>query len=272
MRKEKKGFVLYLDGIDTDRSVMDEIFCEEADQLLEQEVWNKNFALANETLKWMLLDKVTWLNDVFIESFQSKYKDVSISKLDEVSLLMKEAMSSYDEVAIYDIFHAAVLAEFGSFNSMVYLLDKAIFYCNGYFYPYKIFAHLEVKARYSNEYCLLANNLARLFTKHHVIVNPDAVKRLLDSAREKMCSDYEKLSLAFSYQIHGYPKEAEEILYPTVEYILDKIKSGGKEYQVVKSLIEDLDKVYDFESDDMCFTWKLELSNRLYGVFYENRD
>ncbi len=257
------------DDIDYDKFVRHEIFCEFADEMLEKEIYSKHFPLADKTLKWMLLDKVIWLSDEFIDSFQNKYSGVSVSKLDEVSLLMKEAVSYHDEESIYDIFNTAVVADFGSFRSKIYLLDKAIFYCQGYFYPYKIYSYVEKEVRYSIDYHLLADSLAAIFEKHNVI-NPDAIKTLLDSSREKMHSDYEKLSLAFSYQRNGYHKEAEEIFKSTIDFIIGKIKAGEKDYQAVRSLIIALGEDYDMEEDNSC-SWYLELTNRLYGAFYKLR-
>jgi len=154
---------------------------------------------------------------------------------------------------------------------MIYLLDKAIFYSKGYFYPYKIFSYVENEARYSADYRLLADSLAAMFEKYHVI-DPDAVKILLDKSKEKMHNDYEKLSLAFSYNRNGYYDEAKEIFYPTVKFISDKIKAEKKDYQSVRSLLISLDEEYDTDRDDKNFIWKLELSNKLYGAFYNDKD
>ena len=258
------------DHIDYDKFVRHEIFSELADKRIEEEIYRKIFPLADKILKWMLSDKVAWLNDQFIESFQSKYSDISLSKLDEVSLLMREAITYHDEESIYDIFNTAVIAEFGSFRSMIYLLNKAIFYCKGYFHPYKIFSYVEKEARYSVDYHLLADSLATMFEKYN-IVNQDAVKKLLDRSKEKMHRDYEKLSLAFSYQRNGYYEEAEQIFEPTIDLIVAKIKAGKKDYQAVRSLIISLEEDYDMEDDNSDF-WYQELTNRLYGAFYNDEN
>lgn len=125
--------------IDIDSLVRHEIFCEDADEIFFDEVYGQSFSLAEKTLKSLLLDKTEWLNEVLIENFQTKYRNLSVSKLDEVSLLMCEVVAINDEKCIYDIFMAAVHANFVSFRSMVYLLNKAIFYCQDYFYPHTKF-------------------------------------------------------------------------------------------------------------------------------------
>ena len=242
--------------------------CDVADEMMIDEVLERNFTLADETLKSLLLDKTEWLNEALIEDFQTKYRNISVSKLDEVSLLMCEAVAINDEKCIYDIFMAAVHAKFGSFRSMIYLFDKAIFYCQDYFYPYKVFSYIQKESRYSVDYHLLADSLAGMFNKYHV-VNPEAVKNLLDKSKEKMNSDYEKISLSFSYLGNGYLEEAEEIFKPTIDFMINEIKDGNISYQSVRSLIMALDEEYEPEND-IGHAWKLELSNKLYGVFYND--
>jgi hypothetical protein len=278
---------VYDDGIDIDQVVRHELFCEFADEMVQEEILKKSFPLAEKILAQMLIDKVVWLNDAFIDSYHNKYNGISINKEDQVSLLMKEAVACYDEQVVYDIFNTAIATEYFSFRSMIYLLNKAVFYSQGYFYPYKMFSYLKKKARYCVDYHLLADSLAVMFEKHHV-VNPDAVKRLLDSSREKMHSDYEKFSLAFSYQRNGYSKEAKEIFTSTIDAIVSEIREGKKAYQAVRSLIITLAEngdigdescfFCDLENDgsifagngrEVCFSWDVELVNRLYGAFYD---
>ncbi len=163
---------------------------------------------------------------------------------------------------------AAVHVKFGSFRSMIYLFDKAIFYCQDYFYPYKVFSYIQKESRYSVDYHLFADSLAEMFNKYH-IVNPEAVKNLLDKSKEKMNSDYEKISLSFSYLQNGYIEEAEEILKPTIDFMINEIKDGNISYQSVRSLIIALDEEYEPEND-IGHAWKLELSNKLYGAFYND--
>ncbi len=256
--------------IDIDSLVRHEIFCEDADEIFFDEVYGQSFSLADKTLKSLLLDKTEWLNEVLIENFQTKYTSLSVSKLDEVSLLMCEAVAINDEKCIYDIFMAAVHTNFVSFRSMVYLLEKATFYCQDYFYPYKIFSYMEKNTRYSVDYHLLANSLAGIFEKYH-IVNAEAVKNLLDKSKEKMNSHYEKISLSFSYLQNGYLKEAEEIFKPTIDLIVDEIKDGNISYQLVRSLIMALGEEYETEND-IGHSWELELSNKLYGAFYNDEN
>lgn len=244
--------------------------CDIADDWIFDEVYSRNFPLADETLKSLLLDKTEWLNEAFIENFQTKYRQLSVSKLDEVSLLMREAVANNDEKCIYDIFMAAVHEKFGSFRSMIYLFDKAIFYCQDYFYPYKIFSYIQKESRYSIDYHLLANSLAGMFNKYHV-VNPEEVKNLLDKSKEKMNSDYEKISLSFSYLRNGYLEEAEKIFKPTIDFMINKIKDANINYQSVRSLIIALDEEYE-TGDDISLTWKLELSNKLYGACYNDEN
>jgi hypothetical protein len=276
---------VYDDGIDIDQVVRHDFFCEFADEMVKEEILNKAFPLAEKTLVQMLIDKVAWLNDAFIDSYQNKYNGISISKVDQVSLLMKEAVTCYDDRSVYDIFNTVIDTEYFSFRSMIYLLNKAVFYAQSYLYPYKIFSHLEKKAHYSVDYHLLADSLAVMSAKHNV-VNPGAVKRLLDRSREKMYSDYEKLSLAFSYQRNGYSQEAKEIFESTIDVIVSEIQEGKKEYQAIRSLIlmlvengdigDESSFFCDLENDgsifigngrEVCFSWDVKLVKTLYGAF-----
>ena len=271
--------------MDIDKAVKHELFSEFVDEADKEEILNKVFPLAEKTLIKMLSDKVSWVSDAFIDSYQNKYEGISVSKIDQINLLMKEAAACYSDKAVYDIFNHAITAEYFSFRSMTYLLHKAVYYSQDYFYPCKIFSYLEKNPRSSVDYHLLADSLAAIFEKYDA-ADPDAVKKLLDCSRKKMHSDYEKLSLAFSYQRNGYSKEAEEVFESTIDVIVAEIQEGKKEYQVVRSLIitllENSDiadescffcalghdgSVFEGTGREVCHSWDIELVDRLYGAF-----
>jgi len=276
--------------MDTDKVVKHELFYEFADELDKEEILNKAFPLAEKTLIKMLSDKVSWVSNEFIDSYQNKYEGISVSKIDQISLLMKEAVACYGDKAVYDIFNHAITAEYFSFRSMTYLLHKAVYYSQDDFYPCKIFSYLEKKIRSSVDYHLLADSLAVIFEKYDA-ADPDAVKKLLDCSRKKMHSDHEKLSLAFSYQRNGYSKEAEEVFESAIDCIISEIRDGKKEYQAVRSLIITLvenddigdescffcdlehdGSVFEGTGREVCHSWDIELVNRLYGAFGNDKD
>jgi len=285
--KRKKEFAVHDDTVNIDKAARYGLLSEFADEIVKEKILNRSFHLAGKVLVQMLFDKVVWLNDEFIDNYQNKYNGISVNKVDQISLLMKEAVARYGDRSVYTIFNSAVTAEYFSFRSMVYLLNKAIFYCQCCFYPYRIFSYLKNKARSCVEYHLLADSLAVIFEKHN-IVKPDAVKKILDNSREKMYTDYEKLSLAFSYQRNGYSKEAQEIFKSTIDAIVSEIREGKKEYQTVRSLIvtlvdnadigdescffcdlENDGRVFAGHGAEVCFSGDIELVNRLYGAFYD---
>jgi len=59
-----------------------------ADEIMIDEVFERSFSLADKTLKSLLLDKTEWLNEVLIENFQTKYSNLSVSKLDAVGTVI----------------------------------------------------------------------------------------------------------------------------------------------------------------------------------------
>ena len=237
----------------------------------------RDFKLAYNTLNLLLFDKTEWLDECFIEQFEMKYKYISLKIVDEISLLMYEASLFYsDDKVIYDIYKAARINLYGIYDN-VYLLEKAIYYCNSYFYPLKIFFEIEKDAKYFDDFRLLADALKTMFDKFVVEITDtlilDKVEELLFESKEFVCTNHERMLLSFSYLQNGYIDDAEILIQPTINAIVDLIKQQNTDYKSIHLLICDIHNqcMYKNNDNEVMDKWFLESTNRLYGAFYENR-
>jgi hypothetical protein len=237
----------------------------------------RDFKLAYNTLNLLLFDKIEWLDECFIEQFEMKYKNISLKIVDEISLLMYEASLFYgDDKVIYDIYKAARVNLFGIYDN-VYLLEKAIYYCNSHFYPLKIFFDIEKDAKYFDDFRLLADALRSMSDKFAVEITDtlilDKVEKLLRKSKEFAYTNHEKMLLSFSYLQNGYIEDAEILIQPTINAIVDSIKQQDMDYKSIHLLICDIHNQYVYKNDDnkIMHKWFLESANKLYGAFYEHR-
>jgi hypothetical protein len=237
----------------------------------------QDFKLANDTLNLLLFEKTPWLTDNFIEYFEMKYKALSLSVVDEISLLMYEASITFsEEVAIYDIYDAARINLYGTHDN-VYLLEKAIYYCHSYFYPLKIFFDIKKNARHFDDFRLLADVLKTMFDKFAIEISDalilDGVEELLSEAKKSAHTDNEKILLAFSYLQNGYIKDAEILMQSTIDTIFKSIKSNNTDYKTIHTLIISTHNEYIYKNvdNDVMHKWFLELTNKLYGAFYDHK-
>jgi hypothetical protein len=236
----------------------------------------KDFKLAYNTLNLLLFDKTEWLDECFIEQFEIKYKNISLKIVDEISLLMYEASLFYsDDKVIYDIYKAARIDLYGIYDN-VYLLEKAMHYCNSYFYPLKIFFNIEKNAKYFDEFRLLADALKTMFDKFAVEITDalvlNKVEELLRQSKELAGTHHERMLLSFSYLQNGYIDDAEILIQPTINAIVDLIKRQNTDYKSIHLLICDIHNQYMYKNDDeIMYKWFQESTNRLYGAFYEHK-
>jgi len=237
----------------------------------------QNFELANNTLNLLLFDKTHWLNDNFIEHFEMKYKDLSLNVLDEVSLLMHETSLIFsDESTIYDIYKASHIYLYGSHDN-IYLLEKAIYYCHSYFYPLKIFFDIKKNARFFDDFRLLADVLRTIFDKFAVEISDvlilNGVEELLNEAKKHAYTDNEKMLLAFSYLQNGHIEDAEILIQSLISSLVDSVKLKNTDYKTIHNLIINIHNEYMYknEDNDIMHKWFLELTNNLYGAFYDHK-
>ena len=237
----------------------------------------RDFKLAYNTLNLLLFDKTEWLDECFIEQFEMKYKNISLKIVDEISLLMYEASLFYsDDKVIYDMYKAARINLYGIYDN-VYLLEKAIYYCNSYFYPLKIFFEIEKDAKYFDDFRLLADALRTIYDKFAVEITDalilDKVKKLLHKSKELSYTNHERMLLSFSYLQNGYIDDAEILIQPTTNAIVDSIKQQDMDYKSIHLLICDIHNQYMYKNDDndIMHKWFLESTNRLYGAFDEHK-
>jgi hypothetical protein len=237
----------------------------------------RDFKLAYNTLNLLLFDKTEWLDECFIEQFEMKYKNISLKIVDEISLLMYEASLFYsDDKVIYDIYKAARVDLYGIYDN-IYLLEKAIYYCNSYFHPLKIFFEIEKDAKYFDDFRLLADALKTMFDKFVVEITDalilDKVEKLLHKSKELADTNHERMLLSFSYLQNGYIDDAEILIQPTINAIVDLIKQQDMDNKSIHLLICDIYNQYMYKNDDneVMYKWFQESTNRLYGAFYEHK-
>jgi len=251
-----------------------EEWADEGETIFVPSMEYQDFKLANDTLNLLLFEKTPWLTDNFIEHFEMKYKALSLSVVDEISLLMYEASITFsEEVAIYDIYDKARINLYGTHDN-VYLLEKAIYYCHSYFYPLKIFFDIKKNARYFDDFRLLADVLRSIFDKFAIEISDalilDRVEELLGEAKSAH-TDNEKILLAFSYLQNGYIEDAEILIQSTIDTIIDSIKLKNTDYKTIHALIISVHNEYMYKNtdNDVMHKWFLELTNKLYGAFYD---
>ena len=254
-----------------------EEWADEGKMLFVPSIEYKEFKLANDTLNLLLFNETQWLNDNFIEQFEMKYKNISLNIVDENSLLMYEASVFFSkEAVIYDIYEAARINLYGTHDN-VYLLEKAIYYCRSYFYPLKIFFDIEKNARYFDDFRLLADTLKTMFNKFAVEISDalvlNKVEELLYESEKLACSNHEKMLLAFSYLQNGYIEDAEILIQSTIDTIIDSIKLKYTDYKSIHVLICGIHNEYMYKNDEneIMHKWFLELTNKLYGAFYDHK-
>lgn len=254
-----------------------EEWADEGETIFVLDMEYQDFKLANDTLNVLLIEQTSWLTDNFIEHFEMKYKTLSLSLVDEISLLMYEAFITFsEEVVIYDIYEAARIYLYGTHDN-VYLLEKAIYYCRSYFYPLKIFFDIKQNARFFDDFRLLADVLCVTFDKYAVEISDalvlNGVKELLHEAEKLACSNHEKMLLAFSYLQNGYIEDAEILIRSTIDTIIDSIKLKYTDYKSIHILICSIHNEYMYKNDEneIMHKWFLELTNKLYGAFYDHK-
>ena len=79
--------------------------------------------------------------------------------------------------------------------------------------------------------------------------------------------------LAFSYLQNGYIEDGEILLQSTITIMIDSIKSKYTDYESIHVLICVIYNEYMYKNDenDIMHKWFLELTNKLYGAFYEHK-
>jgi len=253
-----------------------EEWADEGETIFLPDMEYQDFELANDTLNLLLFEKTPWLTDNFIEYFEMKYKALILSVIDEISLLMYEARIVFnDESVVYDIYQSARIHLCG-IEDNVSLLEKAIYYCHSYFYPLKIFFDIEKNSRYFNDFRLLADALRKMFDKFAVEISDELVlnkvEELLYKSKKLACNNHEKMLLAFSYLQNGYIEDAEVLIQSLVDSLTDSIKLKNTDYKTIHTLIISIHNEYMYKNadNDIMRKWFLELTNKLYGAFYDH--
>ena len=101
----------------------------------------------------------------------------------------------------------------------------------------------------------------------------DKVEKLLHKSKELAYINHERMLLSFSYLQNGYIDDAETLIQPTINAIVDLIKQQNTDCKSIHLLICDIHNQYMYKNNDneVMDKWFLESTNRLYGAFHENR-
>jgi hypothetical protein len=101
----------------------------------------------------------------------------------------------------------------------------------------------------------------------------DKVEKLLYKSKELICTNHERMLLSFSYLQNGYIEDAEILIQPTINTIVDLIKLQDSDYKSIHLLICDIHNQYMYKNDDnkVMYKWFEESTNRLYGAFHEHK-
>lgn len=233
-----------------------------------------DYSIASSTINQLRQDNTKWVEESFISYFEDKYRGINISLYDEISLLMYEVILKYDEKAVFDVFNAGFV-NCNTFHSKIYLFNKAIFYCNNYFWPFKIYGLLEGYAKFSSDYRLLADSLRYIFDKYAEEVMDGlvlkGVENHLKKAKALMNNNYEKITLAFSLKYNNFDDEARELFFDTLERIVWDIEKDRLDDQYVIILLSQIEDEYQllFTYKDINLEWNLRFSNELYTALSE---
>jgi len=96
---------------------------------------------------------------------------------------------------------------------------------------------------------------------------------LLSEAKKCAYTDYEKILLAFSSLQNGYIEDAELLIQSTIDTIVKSIELNNTDYKTIHTLIISIHNEYIYKNFDneVMHKWFLELTNKLYGAFYEHK-
>ena len=253
-----------------DTAEWDNFLCEVADEWLIDEVFARTFPVAENIFKSLLLDNVSWVDEAFIKNFQKRYENISLSKADEVSLLMYEAAKITGDDAVYTVYSEAIKSELFTSSSRISLLEKVIFYSRLPTHALKIYYQLKKETFLLQDIISLARCWRSLCSMYS-IVDGNETNILINHAKDIIKTEVESLFLSLFLAEFGHICEAMKRLNKALEVLVEKVRSGEMEYQEVQILTRKLSEQYNYHNDTVSAMIRM-IYNRLFGVFYENQN
>jgi len=244
--------------------------CEVADEWMIDEVFTRIFPVAENIFKSLLLNNVSWVNETFIKDFQKKYENISLSKADEVSLLMYESAKIAGDDAVYIVYCEAIKNALFTASSWIYLLEKVIVYSRTPVYPLKIYFEIRKEVFLLKDILALARCWRSLCEKYNIVYDEE-LKMLLNDAVSVTRTDIENLFFVLFLSEFDHLNEARKRLDKVLDALVKKIRNGEMSYQEVKVLISKLFEKHR-DQDEATSAMIGTVSNRLFGVFYENQN